>query len=127
MKGLIVKAPWIDLLLEGKKSWEIRGRQTNIRGEIALIQSGTGHIYGTINIVDCKELTWEEYQQSESFHCIPKELRITPPYKRIYAWVLENPIQLERPIPYHHPQGAVIWVNLNEEFYAPKLLSFERE
>jgi hypothetical protein len=43
MKGLIVKSPWIELILEGKKTWEIRGSNTKIRGPIALIKSGSGN------------------------------------------------------------------------------------
>ena len=38
MKALIVKKPWIDYILDGIKTWEIRGSKTNIRGKIELIQ-----------------------------------------------------------------------------------------
>lgn len=31
MKALIIKQPWIDLILEGKKTIEVRGSKTNIR------------------------------------------------------------------------------------------------
>lgn len=34
MKGLIIKSPWTDYIFEGKKIWEIRGRNTKIRGQI---------------------------------------------------------------------------------------------
>ena len=61
MKGLIIKAPWIDYILSGKKTWEIRGCNTKIRGEIALIQSGTGKIYGTVELVDSLELDLHTY------------------------------------------------------------------
>lgn len=114
LKGLIIKSPWIQLILKGKKTWEIRGSKTNIRGTIALIQSGTGKVYGTTEIVDCKELSWEEYQKSEQYHCIPKEKRLNTHYKRIYAWILKNPKVFEEPIPYQHPKGAIIWVNIKE-------------
>lgn len=32
--------------------------------------------------------------------------------KWCWAWVLENAIRYDTPIPYEHPQGAVIWVSL---------------
>lgn len=114
MKGLIVKSPWIELILQGKKTWEIRGSNTSIRGTIALIKSGTGKIYGTVDLVDVKKITLEEYQQSQQFHCIPQRDCLQSPYPNIYAWVLENPHPFQRPIPYQHPRGAVIWVSLQE-------------
>ncbi len=57
MKGLIIRKTWIDYILEGKKTWEIRGCKTNIRGQIELIQSGSGLVIGCCEIVDCKELS----------------------------------------------------------------------
>jgi len=112
MKGLIIKDPWVDLILRGEKTWEIRSSNVKIRGEIALIKSGTGKIFGTVELVDSKELTLEEYRDSEDFHFIPEE-KLKLPYKRTYAWFLKNPNMFDTPIPYHHPQGAVIWVNLD--------------
>jgi hypothetical protein len=34
------------------------------------------------------------------------------PYERTFAWVLQNARRLSEPVPYSHPYGAVIWVNL---------------
>ncbi|MGM0842842.1 MAG: ASCH domain-containing protein [Bacillota bacterium] len=113
MKGLIVKSPWIELILEGKKTWEIRGSNTNIRGTIALIKSGSGMVYGEVNLNDCKELTLKDYQVSNEFHRVQSENSQALPYKKTYAWVLEKPQIYEEPIPYKHPMGAIIWVNLS--------------
>lgn len=33
-------------------------------------------------------------------------------YRQTYAWVVENPRRLARPVEYQHPSGAVIWVRL---------------
>ena len=112
MKGLVIKSPWIDLIFKGEKTWEIRGSNTKIRGKIALIKSGTGMIYGTAELVDCKKLSLKEYQASKNYHCIPEEVTANAPYKTIHAWVLQNPVLYDKPQPYKHPQGAVIWVNL---------------
>lgn len=38
IRGLILKSPWIDLILDGRKTWEIRGSNTLVRGHIALIK-----------------------------------------------------------------------------------------
>jgi hypothetical protein len=113
MKGLIVKSPWIELILEGKKTWKIRGSNTKIRGPIALIKSGSGMVYGEVNLNDSKELTLKDYQVSNEFHRVQSESSQALPYKKTYAWVLENPRIYEKPIPYKHPMGAIIWVNLS--------------
>ncbi|MGM0751652.1 MAG: ASCH domain-containing protein [Bacillota bacterium] len=114
MKGLIIKSPWIELILEGRKSWEIRGSNTKMRGTIALIKSGSGMVFGEVNINDSKELTLEDYQLSRGFHCVESEASQELPYKRTYAWMLEKPKIYKKPIPYKHPMGAIIWVNLSE-------------
>jgi hypothetical protein len=119
MKGLIIKSPWIELILAGSKTWEIRGSNTNIRGKIALIKSGTGMVFGTIDLVNSKKLDLHEYQQSEQYHRIPKSECLVAPYKNTHAWIFKNPILFKIPVPYQHPMGAVIWVNLPES--SPKL------
>ena len=110
MKALIIKKPWIDYILEGKKTWEIRGSKTNIRGKIELIQSGSGLVVGSCNIVDCKEITLEEYSNNKDKHKITNIT--TLPYKRTYAWVIADAKRYETLRKYKHPQGAIIWVNL---------------
>jgi predicted transcriptional regulator len=111
MKGLIIKSPYIELILEGKKKWEIRGSRTNIRGTICLIKSGSKKIFGEVDIVDCVEIDFASYNN----HCIElygkKENNL--PYKRTYAWVLKNPKVYDTPKDYNHPLGAIIWVNLD--------------
>jgi len=50
MNGLIIKPEWADLILSGKKTWEIRGSQTHIHGTIGIIKSGSGLIYGRVDL-----------------------------------------------------------------------------
>ena len=109
MDGLIIKEKWLRLILSGLKSWEIRGSRTKKRGTIYLIQSGSSHIMGQVDIVDCIELTKERYEKNRGKHCIEAGWESLP-YSAPYAWVLENCVQYQKPIPYKHPQGAVIWV-----------------
>lgn len=117
MKGLLIKSPWIDFILEGKKTWEIRGTNTKIRGPVALIKSGSGKVYGEVTIIDCKELTLEEYKTSEELHCVKSVDSTQLPYKKTYAWVLDKPKVYKQAIPYKHPMGAVIWVNLSDSIF----------
>lgn len=117
MKGLIIMEPWIDLILEGKKIWEIRGSNTKIRGRVALIKSGTGLIYGTVEIIDSIKLTTDIIKETTEKHMLEgKNLdKICGLYKKPHAWVMQNPVLFDKPIPYIHPQGAVIWVNLKDD------------
>ena len=108
-KGLVIKSPWIEMILHRQKTWEIRGSNTHIRGRIGLIKSGSGLILGSVNLINSLPMNLNDWH-----YFWPKHRVFTDdlPYKNTYAWVLENPIVFKEPIPYKHPMGAVIWVNL---------------
>lgn len=109
MKGLIIKQPWIDLIFDEHKDYELRSRNTWMRGRIALIRQGSGFIDGSATLVDCVgPLTDDELDALYNRHKVP-----SGHYgKWRYAWVLKDAKRYDKPIPYNHPQGAVIWVNL---------------
>jgi hypothetical protein len=115
MRGLIIKTPWIEKILSREKTWEIRGSNTKIRGKIALIKSGTQMIFGYATLVDSIKLSEKVFLTAQEKHAIPREICKKVTYKNKYAWILKNPKKLKKPIPYNHPQGAVIWVKLNKE------------
>jgi hypothetical protein len=52
MNGLVIRSPWVDMILAGEKTSEIRGKKTSIRGTIALIRGGSGLIVGTCELID---------------------------------------------------------------------------
>ena len=114
MKGLLIKSPWIEKILEGKKTWEIRGTNTRIRGTIALIRSGSSLVVGTCELVNVVgPLSLSDFRKTTKNHCVkPSAVGKHLPYKETYAWVLSNVKPLREPVPYKHPRGAVIWVNL---------------
>jgi hypothetical protein len=115
MKALLIRQPWIDKMLRGEKRWELRGSRTKVRGLIALIQSGTGTVVGTCELVDVEgPLSLAELRQSTARHRVPaNRFNNRPPYPRTYAWVLRGARRLYKPVRYKHPVGAVIWVNLS--------------
>ena len=115
ISGLIIKSPWIGVILSGEKTWEIRGSQTQKRGWIALIKSGSKEIYGLCRIIDViGPLTSKELQETFEKHRIPPdEIKNDGlPYANTYAWVFRDALQFDVPIPYKHPVGAITWVNL---------------
>lgn len=114
MKGLIIKQTWLDLILEGGKTWEMRSSNTSVRGRIALIEAGTGTVKGVAELVRTKgPCSDEEMLDHEHMHKIPSADISKPEMSKWrMAWVLQDAIAVSKPIPYRHPNGAVTWVNL---------------
>ena len=114
-RGLLVRDPYASQLLDGEKIWEIRGRPTQIRGPVAIVKSGTGRVFGTVNLArvlgplqlddltSAPELPAAERDEFENQGL---------PYGKTYAYVFTNPRWFDRPVPYSHPSGAVTWVRL---------------
>ena len=114
IRALLIRHPWIDLILDGKKTWEIRGSRTAIRGTIGLIPSGSGAIAGVCDVIDCiGPLSAYAFRKNAAKAGMrPNEAELGW-YQNTYAWVFSNPRRLKDPVPYKHPAGAVIWVNLD--------------
>ena len=109
MKGLIIKKDWLQKIFFENKTWEMRSRVTKIRGTIQLIESGSGLIVGECNLVDSFKVQHNDLHKFIEKH---KVGNIELLNKWNCAWVLENVIKYQEPIPYKHPKGAVVWVNL---------------
>lgn len=118
VKGLIIDEPWIGLILSGHKTWEMRKTACHHRGSIALIRKGSGQVVGTAEIVDSLPSIEDasEYSRTESQHRIPPSRQPTAFSDGWRTpWVLANAQRLAQPIAYTHPNGAVIWVNLDDD------------
>lgn len=120
MKALIIRSPWIDLILSGNKTWEMRSRNCSYRGPIALIAGGTGKVVGTAELVDClPKLDADQMRAHHAEHAIPEDRMdevIADGW--VQPWVLGNVQRLPQPVPYQHPNGAVTWVNLPPDWCA---------
>jgi len=116
LSGLLIRAPHIDRILRGEKTWEMRSTQTTRRGTIALIESGTGTVVGLADLIDCcGPLPLQERKDASGKHGLSAIDWENPDYaKYSFAWVLDNVRALEVPVPYTHRSGAVIWANLDE-------------
>ena len=112
-RAFIVKEHWGNLILDGSKPWEIRGAGTRVRGRVGVIFSGTGMIQGSVEIVGSSLLLREDFDMFRKYHHIPGEFDSLP-YEEPHIWYLKDAIRFTEPIPYRHPQGAVIWVNLSK-------------
>ncbi len=114
LSGLLIRSPYIDWILTGAKTWEIRGSSTAKRGRIALIQSGTGTVIGVADLVDAVgPLTRRDLAANVRKLGLGKPGLSRPlPYRKTFAWVLKNARKLKTPVRYPHPPGCIIWVNL---------------
>lgn len=109
-KGIYIKKPWTDLILDGKKIWELRGSNTKIREKIYIIESKTSLIVGECRIIDSISLSKEDFLNNRDKHQVNKNFEEIP-YKNLFAWILSDIKRYESPIPHIHKKGTVIWVN----------------
>jgi len=111
-KALIVRAPYAGWIVDGKKTWELRGRSTNIRGTIAIIEGGTGTVIGTCELSDVVGPLALADLKANARKLNSSGPRALPYGEHTHAWVLRGAKRLRKPVPYRHPPGAVIWVAL---------------
>jgi len=122
LPALGVRQPWVELILQGRKTIEVRVVPTNVRGPIYLYASrkpGEGEIVeraagahgldvaplprgvlvGTVELVDCRKCTPDDIDAA----CVPADV-----LRNSYGWILANPRRLETPVkPRFLPYG--IW------------------
>lgn len=74
-KGLVIREPWIDLILSGEKSWEMRSTRISFRGWIGMIRKGSGLVSGIARIEGIGHaLSALEMMETFDKHRIPQEL-----------------------------------------------------
>ena len=102
---MVMRQPWLDYILDGKKTMELRGRKRRL-GFIWLGMGGT--IYGRAKIVGAVNLNEEEFRARESEHCWPGSDAI--PYNgKPCGLMLQEVTKLPLPIPYWRPPCAIGW------------------
>lgn len=114
-RGLIIRDPWAEMILSGTKTWEIRGSLTRFRGKIGIIKAGSKAVFGYCDLVDSRgPLSLDDLLKTTNLHRISTtELEAAGlPYKATFAWVFADARRLQRPQPYEHHSGAIIWVRL---------------
>ena len=117
MLGLLVRKEFIDKILRGEKTWEVRRTRTRVRGRIALVWGGK--VWGTVEIVDVVELPVEEMARRREHGVPPEFVRAYGEGKeRLFAWVLAHPRALDQPVDVPVPRGARVWIKLPKEVEA---------
>lgn len=117
-RALIIREPWISLILSGEKTWEMRTSWTSVRGWIALARKGTNTIAGLAYLSDCRPpLSALTYDQYFDFHQIPPDQTANViENKWIFPWVFSDVVAFQEPIPFQSTPSAVTFVKLDADF-----------
>jgi hypothetical protein len=115
LRGLIIRPPYIDYILSGRKTWEMRSTVIRMRETIALIRKGSKRIEGIVDLVDCLgPFTYDQMLANQSNHMISTSDLANPKFAMWnHAWVLNNVRPLRNPVPYTHVSGQQQWVRLD--------------
>jgi hypothetical protein len=108
MKALSVRQPYAELILQGKKTIELRKWNTNFRGEFLIHSSKIsdmnamtkmgfkelpcGFILGKVKLVDVK------HYKNEEEHLKDKDKHLASSFWGNHGFVLENPARFDKPI-----------------------------
>ena len=108
---LIVDGPWAQLIVQGKKTWEIRSQTTMIRERIGIALKGTHLLIGEASVIDSFELSDEMIRDNFEKHRVEhvEEYVGDGP---AYAWVMSNAREYTQAKEYVRPQGAIKWVHV---------------
>ena len=93
MKALSIKEPWSSLIIEGKKTMEIRSWSTHYRGPILIHRSGkNGGIVGVMEIVEIVQFeSRKQFRSMRDKHLAPDKFY----NERLYGWILKNAKPIE--------------------------------
>ena len=112
-RGLIVREPYASLIVDGKKTWEIRKSPTRVRGRIGIVSRG--RLIGEVELVDVLgPFSVETLKAHEDKHKAGDFLEAYAQARPLWAWVLKNPRRYETPLPVPPRKGRMLWVDLAE-------------
>ena len=115
MRCLKIDEKWINLILNGSKTWEIRRNNTKIREQIALGNKDIKRVVGYAKIVDSFERAVEDLKKQNDKHQANDFLdKYANGRESLFAWVLED-IEVEpNPRPYSYSTGSWCKVLIKE-------------
>jgi len=113
VKALSIRQPWADLILAGRKKYELRSRRTRFRGRILIHASSriaqgdviranldrvlllTGAIIGSVIITGCIPFTPEIAAELYAVNCYHDKWQ-----PGLFAWVLHAPMRFKEALPW---------------------------
>jgi hypothetical protein len=129
MKALSFRQPWAELIVQGRKTMDLRTYRTNHRGPLAIHASkkverdacrehglnpddlDTGGVVGVVELVDVIPLTKFDYEAHRDEHLVGRNFR-----EPMFGWVLVKPQRLPRMVP---ARGRMSLFNVDLEIETP--------
>ena len=106
---MVIKEPWLQLILNKLKTMEIR-RSPAEPGKTWL--AFDGQVFGAAYISHCVQITREEFEATREQH---QHLGDMPPHAKVYALTLQNIVRLESPVPHYRPPTTAPWTIFRTE------------
>jgi hypothetical protein len=117
--ALCVKPEWLEKILRGVKTVELRGTvlKKEVGTRLGLICCGTSRVYGECTFVECQgPLTDDELLELQPRHRVRARddgepdtadaLRARVKYEDCYAWFVKDAVVYETPLAYEHLAGG---------------------
>ena len=121
--GLIVKQPWADLIVDARKSWELRGSASLKRERIAILHAAwinhwrSEHGWLCQNCRKARRSIFMPLDYYKDCHHVSDFSTFN--YKSIFAWVFNHPFRYIRPRRIDQKRGAIVWVKLPDSPHVP--------
>ncbi len=109
MKALSLKQPFVELILQGRKTIELRKWNSHFRGEFLIHSSKTpddeamrkfgfdslpcGYVLGKVKLIDVK------HYKNEEEHLKDRDKHLASKSWGNYGFILENPVRFNKTIP----------------------------
>ena len=142
--ALIVKKRLSNKILDGDKTWELRGNQIRKRGRALIAEAGAkGLIVGEVRVRQCVlvglrvrsrsrrgEVSYmyraPALQPERLFtlplnfgrHCLTEAEVSGIRYPTVYAWCMESPVRYPQPVRFNHVLGCTQWAPVGPEAVA---------
>ena len=117
MFGLTMIRDYLNEILDGSKTFDARSYPTNKKGNIASIDSKSMKIYGTIELVGCREISAEEYCSWHQTGRFQNLIFQEADNKKYYAYDFKNPQRLVKPVMVNVEKHTWVEIPDNTEFY----------
>ena len=107
---LVVQAPWIDMILDGEKTLEVRGTacRKSVGERVYLSRSGSGTVMGSVVFLGSTPLSNETmWNAARSEHHVQDAY---PSYgDATHGWRFGSPERFSPHVPYRVRPGAIVW------------------
>lgn len=149
--ALVIKKRQSNKILDGNKTWELRGKRICKRGRVLIAEAGArGLLVGEVRVLRCVlvgvrvRLCSRRGEVSYMYRApaLQPELLFTLPlnfgrhclteaelgvirYPHVYAWCLESPVRYPQPVRFAHIRGCAQWVPVGPEVVAQADMQYQ--